>query len=119
MNRQSGKMTFMSLIAILVMAVAGYMAFKYIGSGMEKKQVKKEVFDTLGTVRGGSRGAADMTEAIEGVLQRKKIEVLEMGSELDSRNVFHYRFTYKLVTDYLLFKKSEIVEVVDQIENYN
>jgi hypothetical protein len=115
MNRQSGKMTFMSLIALLVLATAGYMAFKYIGSGMEKKQIKKEVFDTLG----GSRGAADMTTAIEQVLQRKKIEVLALSSELDARNVFHYRFQYKLETDYLLFKKSEVVEVVDQIENYN
>ena len=60
-----------------------------------------------------------MTTAIEGVLQKKKIEVLALSSELDARNVFHYRFQYKLETDYLLFKKSEVVEVVDQIENYN
>ncbi len=119
MKGQTGKMTFMSLITLVILVLGGFMAFKFIGSNLEKKQIKKEVYDTLGTLRGGSRGAAAMTETIEEVLSKKKIEVLELSSELDAKNVFHYYFKYRIVTDYLLFKKSEIVEVNDQIENYN
>lgn len=117
MKRQSGKMTFMSMIAMVILVVGGYMAFQFIGSNLEKKQIKKEVFDTLGTTRGGDRDDAALVAVIEEVLLKHKIEVLDIAATLE-RSVIHYSFSYSMVTDFLLFKRSEVIEVVDQIENY-
>lgn len=118
MRKQQGKMTFLSLITLIVLVVGGFMAFKYIGSGFEKKQIKKEVFDTLGTIRGGMRTEEEMTRTIEDVLAKKPVELLELSAELSS-NVFYYDFKYRMETDYLFFKKSETIRVTDQIENFN
>jgi hypothetical protein len=118
MRNQQGKMTLMSLIMLAVLVLGGFWSFKYLGSGWEKKQIKKEVFDTLGTIRGGMRTEAELLNAIEDVLAKKDVELLELGGELGSTN-FRYRFRYRMVTDYLLFKKSETIQVDDQIENFN
>ena len=114
---QQGKMTFMSLIMLAILVVGGFWVFKYLGSGWEKKQIKKEVFDTLGTIRGGQRTEAELLKAIEDVLAKKDVELLELGGQLSATN-FRYRFSYRLVTDYLFFKKSETIQVDDQIENF-
>jgi hypothetical protein len=119
MNGQRGKMTFMSLIAMVILLVGGFMAFKYIGTGLEKKQIKKEVFDMLGTFRGSQMDGAKAMESIEEVLQRKHVEILEVYAEIDKGGVIHYSFKYKIDTNYLFFKRSEIIEVADEIANYS
>lgn len=118
MNGQRGKMTFLSLIAMFILVVGGYMAFKYIGSGIMKKQIKKEVFDTLGITRGGDKGNAQLVAIIEDILAKNNVEILDVAAELDSRSVIRYSFSYRLEINYLFFKKSEIVDVVGEIENY-
>jgi hypothetical protein len=119
MNSQRGKITLMSLITFVILAFGVFMAFKYIGTSLEKKQIKKEVFDTLGNTRGGDMGNAEIMDLIDGILKKKKVEVLEVSAEVDrTKSIIHYSFKYKIDTDYFLFKRSEIVSVVEQIENY-
>ncbi|MDD8013167.1 MAG: hypothetical protein PHX05_06805 [Acidobacteriota bacterium] len=118
MNSQRGKMTFMSLIAMVILAMVGYMAFKFIGTNLEKKQIKKEVFDTLGTYRGSQMDDARAMEIIENILLKHKTEILELDAHLNKEQVIQYSFKYKIDSDYLLFKRSEIVEVADEISNY-
>jgi hypothetical protein len=119
MNGQRGKMTFMSLIAMAILLVGGFMAFKYIGSGLEKKQIKKEVFDTLGSTRGGDKDDAELVALIEEVLKKRQIEILDVAATLDrSNSVIRYSFSYRIEVDYLFFRRSETVEVIDQIENF-
>ena len=117
MKRQSGKMTFMSLIAIAILAIGGYMAFQYIGSNLEKKQIKKEIFDTLGSTRGGDRDDAALMAVIEDVLQKHEIEILDIAARMEG-SVIRYSFSYRMVTNFLFFKRDEVVEVADQIESY-
>jgi len=109
----------MNLIVFFILVFGGFMAFKFIANGIEIKQIKKEVFDTLGNTRGGERGNAEIIEIIEGVLKKKEIEILEVNANVDrSKSLTQYSFRYKIETNYLLFKRSEIIEVVDEIENY-
>lgn len=119
MNGQRGKMTFMSLIAMIILVAGGFMAFKYIGTEMGKKQIKKEVFDTLGTYRGGQMTDVRATEIIEEILTKKQVEILDVAAGINSSNYIDYSFSYRLQTDYLLFKRSEIIEVAGEIANYN
>ena len=83
MNMQQGKITFMSLIVFCILVLGGFMAFKYIGTGIEKKQIKKEVFDTLGSIRGSDSSTTPRSgrSSIE-VLEEKVVEILEVFAEL-------------------------------------
>lgn len=117
MNGQKGKMTFMSLVAAAILVAGGFMAFKYLSTNLVKKQIKKEVFDTLGIVRGAEKTNADFVAAIEGVLEKKGVEILGVAAEL-SGSVIRYSFSYRIETDYLFFKHSEVIEVADEIASY-
>ncbi len=117
MNGQRGKATFLSMIAVVILFIGGFMAFKYIGTSVEKKQIKKEVFDMLGSTRGADRENAQLEAIIEGILQKRNVEILEIQAELE-KGVIYYSFSYKIKIDYLLFKRIEIIVVEDQIENY-
>jgi hypothetical protein len=119
MNRERGKITFMNLLVFVILVFGGFMAFKYIATGVEKKQIKIEVFDTLGSTRGGDPENSQIVATIERVLEKKKVEILEVAADLDrSKSIIYYSFKYRIVTNYVLFKRSEIIEVVDEIANY-
>jgi len=119
MNGQRGKITFMNLIVFLILVVGGFMAFKFIATGIEKKQIKIEVFDALGIARGGDVDNSQFMAVIESILKKKKVEILEVSADVDkSKGKIYYSFKYKIDTDYVLFKRSEIVEVIDEIDSY-
>ena len=119
MNGQRGKITFMSLIVFLILVFGGFMVFKFIVAGIEKKQIKMEVFDTLGSMRGGDADNSQIMATIERILEKKKVEILEVSADVDkTKGIIYYSFKYKIDTDYGLFKRSEIVEVIDEIPNY-
>ncbi len=117
MNGQAGKMTLMSLIAVAILAAGGFMAFKYVGSNLERKQIKKEVFDTLGIARASDRDEASLAKVIEGVLAKHQIEILDVGVEL-SQSIIRYRFSYQQEVNYLFFKRVEVIEVADEMDAY-
>jgi uncharacterized protein YpmS len=117
MHGQRGKITFMNLIVFLILVFGGFAAFKFIATGLEKKQIKKEVFDTLGITRGGDTDNSQLMATIESVLEKKNVEILEVDAYLE-KTIIHYSFKYKIDTDYVLFRRSETVEVVNEIANY-
>jgi len=119
MNGQRGKTTFMSLVAIAVLLIGGFMAFRYIGTGLAKKQIKKEVFDMLGTTRGNDRTEEQLAAMIEEILLKKEVEVLDVAVDLEGgKGMIYYSFQYRITANYLFFKRSETVEVVSELQNY-
>jgi hypothetical protein len=119
MYGQRGKMTFMSLIALAILVLGGFMAFKFIGTNLEKKQIKKDVFNAIGDVRGQNFTNDQLQGIIEEILKKKGVEILELNANLNTeRQIIHYSFRYRIEADYLLFKRSEIIEVEDEIANY-
>ena len=110
----------MNLIVFLILVFVGFMAFKFIATGIEKKQIKKEVFDTLGSTRGGDADNSQIMAIIEHILEKKKVEILEVSADVDkTKAMIYYSFKYKINTDYVLFKgPTETVEVIDEIANY-
>ena len=116
---QRGKVTFMSLIALVVLVLGGYMAFKFIGTNLENRSIKKDVFNAIGEVRGHDFTDAELQGIIEAILVKRGVEILELSATLDKgKAMISYSFKYRIETDYWLFKRSEIVEVVDEIPNY-
>ncbi len=117
MNRETGRMTFLSLVAVAILAVGGFMAYKYVGSNLEKKQIKKEVFDTVGIARGSSLEEGSLKEVIEGVLAKHDVEVLDVAVETQGGTIRYY-FSYRQTVNYLFFQRSETVEVADEMDSY-
>jgi hypothetical protein len=119
MNRQKGKITFLGMIVFLIMALAAFMAFKYIVGSIDKKQIRIEVIDSLGSIRGAQLTDALVRETIERILNEKSVKPMEIYSDLGrSKGKIYFLFKYEMSINYLLFKHNEIVEVEDEIDNY-
>jgi hypothetical protein len=119
MNVQKGKVTFLSVIAFCILVMAALIAFKYFANSIEKKQIHKEVVDTLGVTRNEDITDAKVKAIIEKILKQKSLEPLEVYAEVDRRKgKIHFSFKYEISTNYLLFKRNEIVEIEDEIDMY-
>jgi uncharacterized protein YneF (UPF0154 family) len=118
MNMQKGKMTIMNIIVFCVLVLAGVMAFKYFASEIDKKQIKKEIFDEMGVFRGPQLTDDKIREIIGQVLNKRSLHPLEVSSEFKSNGRIHFSYKYEIIVNYLLFKRNEIVAVEDEIENY-
>jgi outer membrane protein assembly factor BamA len=118
MNMQKGKITIMNVIVFCVIVLAGLMAVKYFAKGIDQKQIKKEVFDTMGVLRGSQLTDAKIREIVAEVLNRRSLEPLEIYTEFKSNNTIHFSYKYEVTVNYILFKRNEIVTVEDEIENY-
>jgi hypothetical protein len=118
MNMQKGKITILNVIVFCIMVVAAIMAFKYFASGIDKKQIKKEIFDEIGTFRGTELNETKVREIIGKVLNKRSLQPLEVFSEFKSNGKISFFYKYEISIDYLLFKSNEIVEVEGEMDNY-
>jgi hypothetical protein len=118
MNMQKGKITISNLIFFGILILAALLAVKYFGSGIEKKQIKKEIFDEMGVFRGSQLTDAKIREIVDQILKKRSLQPLEVYSEFKSNGRIEFSYKYEITTDYILFKHKEIVEVVDEMENY-
>jgi hypothetical protein len=118
MNMQKGKMTIMSIIVFCILVLAAIMAFKYLANGVEKKQIKKEIFDEMGVFRGTQLTDAKIREIVGQVLNKRSLIPLDIFSEFKGNGKIYYFYKYEISIDYLLFKQNEIVEVEGEMENY-
>ncbi|MEI6614684.1 MAG: hypothetical protein WCL37_07285 [Chrysiogenales bacterium] len=115
---QKGKITFLSVIVFCILAMAALMAFKYVVNAIDKKQIKKEIFDTMGVLRGSQLTEAKIREIVGQVLKKRSLQPLEVFSEFKSNGEIYFYYKYEVSINYLLFKHNEIVDVEGEMENY-
>lgn len=118
MNMQKGKITIKDTIVFCILALAALMAFKYFANGIEKKQIKKEIFDEMGVFRGPQLTEAKISEIIGQVLNKRSLQPLESFSEFKSNGKIYFYYKYQIIVNYFFFKSNEIVTVEDEMENY-
>jgi hypothetical protein len=118
MNMQKGKTTILNVIVFCILVLAAFMAFKYFANGIDKKQIKKEIFDEMGVFRGSQLTDAKIREIIGQVLNKRSLQPLEIYSEFTSDGKIYFSYKYEISVNYLLFKRTEIVAVEDEMENY-
>lgn len=117
MNQQKGRMTFISLLITIILVYGGFAAFKYLRSYFAKKDLNKEVHDTLGVVRGGGFTGDKAEEVINGILRKDGFTPIEVSVQMAEGTItYHYKF--ELTTDYLFFKNRETVDVSEQMDTY-
>jgi hypothetical protein len=118
MDMQKGKITVMSMVVFCILVLAAIMAFRYFANGIENKQIKKEIFDEMGVFRGPELTDAKIREIVGNVLGKRSLQPLEVYSELKSNGTILFSYKYEVSVNYILFKRNEIVEVDDEMENY-
>jgi hypothetical protein len=121
--RQRGKVTFFSLILIIMLIYGIFVAIKLLGANFQESQIKKEVYDTIGVMR-GSDFTTDMgAEAIRKILRKNDNIIFDENEEdaieinLD-KSVIAYYFRFQIEIDLLLFKQLRLVEIEDTMERY-
>jgi hypothetical protein len=117
-NLEQGKITIMNMIVFCILVLAAVMAFKYVAGNVDKKQIKKEVFDEMGIFRGAALTEEKYNEIVDQVLGKRSLQSLESDFSIDAKGLISYYFKYELSINYLLFERSEIVEVEGEMENY-
>ncbi len=115
---KQGKITLMSIIVFCILVFAGLMAFKYAVGTIDKKQIKKEIFDEMGIFRGAALTDEKIREIVIQVLAKRSLKPLEIYSEISEKGKVYYYYKYELNINYILFKNSEIIEVEGEMENY-
>jgi hypothetical protein len=118
MNLKQGKITIMSMIAFCILVLAAAMAFNHVAGAVDKKQIKKEIYDGMGTLRGTALTEEKTREIVIQVLGKRSLKPLEIYAEIDDKAIIHFSYKYELTINYILFKRIEIVEVADKMENY-
>jgi hypothetical protein len=118
MNKQQGKITILNVIVFCIMVLAALMAIKYLAKGIDQKQIKKEIFDTMGVFRGTQLTDAKIREIIGQVLSSRSLQPLEINIEFKSNAKIYFSYKYEVSVNYILFKRNEIVVIEDEMENF-
>lgn len=125
MRKQQGEINFTGFIMILIVIYGAYAAIKLISASLSETQIRKEVIDTLGTMRGADFSAEDGTKAVREILMRNGIVFDEnSGSEaivtIDrQRGDLRYYYKYNVEVDLLFFKKKKTVEIDEDMKSYD
>lgn len=115
---QKGKLTISNSIVLGILLLAGVMAFKYVSSQIDQKQIKKEIFDEMGVFRGPQLTQAKFEAIVTKALAKRSLEPLEMFFEISEKAIVSFYYQYEITVNYLLFKRIETIEVEDEMENY-
>jgi hypothetical protein len=120
---QKGKITFFTLILLIILIYGAFVAIKLLGANFQESQIKKEVYDTIGIMRGSDFTPERGAEAIRKVLRKNDNVIFDENEEdaieinLDKR-VLSYYFRFQIEIDLLLFKQMRLVEIEDAMERY-
>lgn len=115
---KKGKITVMNMVVFCILVIAGVMAFKHVAGAVDKKQIKKEIFDEMGIFRGTALTEEKIREIVIAVLAKRSLQPIDIYADFDEKGKISYYYKYKLTINYILFKRSEEVEVDGEMENY-
>lgn len=125
MKQQQGKINFTGFIMILIVVYGGYAAVKLISASLSETQIRKEVIDTLGTMRGADFSADEGTKAVRDILRRNGVIFDEESGSIASVTLdrqhgnLTYYYKYNVEVDLLFFKKKKTVELKEEMKSYD
>jgi hypothetical protein len=121
---QKGKITFLSLIALLIIVYGGFAAVKLIGSSLADKHIEKAVIEELGTAR-GSYFSSEMGEDIVRKILKDNHVIFDENDEgavevnmNQKKGTIEFYYRYKVEINLIFFKKMKTVEVRSEVAAY-
>ncbi len=120
MHGTKGKITFANLVLFIIIIYGAFVAFKIIGSNLEKKSIKKEVYDYLGTVRGSAFNEEIGIAGIKDILKRHGLTFPEEPLVMIDRDKgkIAYYLKYDNSINLIFFKRQEIITLEDELDTY-
>jgi hypothetical protein len=121
---QYGKITILSLIALVLIVYGGFVAIKLIGSSFSDKQIEKEITEALGATRGSHFTPEMGEEVIIKILKKNKVIFDEKDEEAINVNLNHkkgtieFYYRYEVEINLILFKKRRVVEKRGDVSAY-
>ncbi len=123
--KNSGKITFGGFIFLLLIVYGGFVAVKLIGAKYMQSQIKNEVFDEMGVLRGAGFTSEKGEQAIIDILLKHKSVVFDKNQGVvevtidRKKGSIKYRFEYKIKSDLILFKKIKSIVVDEKVRSYD
>lgn len=121
---QRGKITFLSLIALLIIVYGAFAAIKLIGSSLSDKHIEKEVIEELGTARGSYFSAEMGEEIIRTILKKYQVIFDENDagavsvSKNEKKGTIEFYYRYQVEVNLIFFKKLRTVEIRNEVAAY-
>lgn len=123
--KQTGRINFTGLIMLFIIFYGGYVAIRFIAAGTTNTQIRKEVIDTLGTMRGADFSEEEGIKAVRGVLLDHDVifdendeDAVSVKLDRDKGRIsFFYKYDVEL--NLLFFKKKRTVEVKEGLKSYD
>jgi hypothetical protein len=120
MRGNRGRTTIGDITMFVLLVCVAFCVFKYFSTSLEKKSVKKDIHDYLGSSRGGHFTGEEALAGLNAILAKHPVTI-ESGPYVDvdvSKSQIHYQVTYSICTNYILFKKTESVSIDGTIDSY-
>jgi len=116
MKRSNGKMTVSSIFAVLILAYIGFVGFKLIMSGVNKKEMNSVFTSTLAAMRSEYTEAL-AHEAITRELINHKIGIENSFIQVKKdQGQISYHVEYDEILDLILFKKKGRIVIIDSLD---
>lgn len=122
--KQEGKFNLAGLLILAILFYGGYALIKMISTSLMQSQIENEVVDTFGVIRGSDLTERDAVKAIRDILLRNDVifdERDEGAVDVEihtQKGKIYYYFKYEVETDYLFFKKRQVVEVDEEMQSF-
>ena len=136
MRRQMGKFNISSILIIIIIGYGAFVAFKFISSRVTKTQIKTEILEKIGYIRGmdftpekgeeiirrilidhnlytENVGEGEGNENVESFETKVKVELQQAGSKI------WLAVEYMDKIDLLLFKTRMRYNIEEEMLNYN
>jgi hypothetical protein len=125
MMKERGRINFTGLIMLCIIVYGGYAVVKLIAESAMETQIRKEVIDTLGTMRGADFADEDGVAAIRKILSQNDVifdETDENAVKVTvnrSKGTISFSYKYDVEINFLFFKKIKTVELKDGLKSYD
>ncbi|HLP62455.1 MAG TPA: hypothetical protein VK186_26690 [Candidatus Deferrimicrobium sp.] len=126
MVKQTGRINFTGLIMLFIIFYGGYAAVKLIITSTTNTQIRKEVIDTLGTMRGADFSEEEGEKTIRNILLNYDSIIFDENNEdaidvkLDrNKGTITFYYTYNTETNLLFFKQRKTVVVKEGMKSYD
>ncbi|MCP5048783.1 MAG: hypothetical protein GY940_16550 [bacterium] len=144
-HHQSGKIRFSSILIVLAIIYGAFVAVKIIATNVMPGQIRVDITDRIGILRGPSFTVEDGIKIVKDVLRENGVLESEyddadegvahddtetsagrqyLNQRIDVRlnektTMVEFSLTYEYETNFLFFKQKKTYEVKGEVQNYN
>lgn len=145
----SGGMKFSTIIILVVLFYAGFFVVKIVSANIMRGQIKTDIIDQMGFLRGPDFTIEAGEKLIRDILKKHGVLDLEYEDENyednyeygeqekesdrpedykghgitvdlnDKKSQISFHLRYKYTNDFIFFKKTKVYDVEGEVQNYN